>query len=234
MPRVFGNPGARPGLQRVKVIVEADGGSRGNPGPAGYGAVVWSADHGRVLAEAKASVGRATNNVAEYRGLIAGLEEAAAVGATEVTARLDSKLVVEQMSGRWRVKHPDLIPLREQALEAARAFDSVTYGWIPRAENAHADQLANAAMDAAAGEPAAASPEVVSSPAGWSGARGSADPLPAAAPRADRVVRRPPVFGPGESCAHRPGPTSGRRGGPVSGAPRRGRGRGVLPAAAGV
>ena len=157
----------------MKVIVEADGGSRGNPGPAGYGAVVWSADHGRVLAEAKASVGRTTNNVAEYHGLIAGLEEAAVVGATEVTARLDSKLVVEQMSGRWRVKHPDLIPLRERALEAARAFDTVSYGWIPRAENAHADRLANAAMDAAAGESADAAPEVVSSPAGWSGARGA-------------------------------------------------------------
>lgn len=159
----------------MKVIVEADGGSRGNPGPAGYGAVVWSADRGRVLVEAKASIGRTTNNVAEYHGLIAGLEAAADVGATEVAARLDSKLVVEQMSGRWRVKHPDLIPLREQALEVARAFDEITYAWIPRAENAHADALANAAMDAAAdglADRSVVKPDA-SSPTAWTGARGA-------------------------------------------------------------
>jgi broad specificity phosphatase PhoE/ribonuclease HI len=161
----------------MKVIVEADGGSRGNPGPAGYGAVVWSADRERVLAETKASIGRTTNNVAEYRGLIAGLEEAAELGATEVAAQLDSKLVVEQMSGRWRVKHPDLIPLRQRAMEVAGGFDSITYAWIPRAENAHADTLANEAMDAAAEEVAGhrATAEVTpeaTSPAGWTGARG--------------------------------------------------------------
>ncbi len=155
----------------MKVIVEADGGSRGNPGPAGYGAVVWSADRGRILAESKASIGRATNNVAEYRGLIAGLREAAEIGANDVVAQLDSKLVVEQMSGRWRVKHPDLIPLRQRALELARAFDSITYAWIPRARNAHADRLANEAMDVAAA-PAALGAEAVS-PAGWTGARGA-------------------------------------------------------------
>src|SRR3978361_342920 len=110
------------GCRPVKVIVEADGGSRGNPGPAGYGAVVWSADRARVLAESKASIGRATNNVAEYRGLIAGLESAAEIGANEVAAQLDSKLVVEQMSGRWTVKHPHLMPLRSRALELSRAF----------------------------------------------------------------------------------------------------------------
>lgn len=167
----------------MKVIVEADGGSRGNPGPAGYGAVVWSADRGRVLAEAKASIGRATNNVAEYRGLIAGLEEAAQVGATEVIAQLDSKLVVEQMSGHWRVKHPDLIPLRERAVALARAFDGITYRWIPRAQNAHADALANSAMDAAADRlpddpvvTAATEAEVkpdATSPAAWTGALGA-------------------------------------------------------------
>lgn len=158
----------------MKVIVEADGGSRGNPGPAGYGAVVWSADHSTVLAERKKGIGRATNNVAEYRGLTAGLEAAAEVGATEVDARLDSKLVVEQMSGRWRVKHPDLIPLWERAVELTRAFDGVTFAWIPRAENSHADRLANEAMDAADElvAPSAASTEVVS-PAGWTGARGA-------------------------------------------------------------
>lgn len=162
----------------MKVIVEADGGSRGNPGPAGYGAVVWSADRQRVLGESKASIGRATNNVAEYRGLIAGLEEAAGLGATDVAAQLDSKLVVEQMSGRWRVKHPDLIPLRQRAVELSRAFDTITYAWIPRAKNAHADRLANEAMDAAtdqlAERPATVTaPAEAVNPAGWTGARGA-------------------------------------------------------------
>src|SRR4051812_47922711 len=124
----------------MKVKVEADGGSRGNPGAAGYGAVVFTADRGSVLAERKESIGRATNNVAEYRGLIAGLEAAAAVGATEVAVSMDSKLVVEQMVGRWRVKHPDLVPLNQRARQLAAGFDRVTYAWIPRAENSHADK----------------------------------------------------------------------------------------------
>lgn len=149
----------------MKVIVEADGGSRGNPGPAGYGAVVLSGDRSTVLAERKEAIGRATNNVAEYRGLIAGLTAAAELGATEVAVFLDSKLVVEQMSGRWRVKHPDLLELNREAAQLARQFARVDYGWIPRAENAHADRLANEAMDG--GEPASAP----ASP-GWSGARG--------------------------------------------------------------
>ncbi|MEO8814480.1 MAG: reverse transcriptase-like protein, partial [Mycobacterium sp.] len=86
----------------MKVLVEADGGSRGNPGPAGYGSVVWTADRSTVLAESKEAIGRATNNVAEYRGLIAGLEEAVRLGAAEVAVFMDSKLVVEQMAGRWK------------------------------------------------------------------------------------------------------------------------------------
>ena len=157
-----------------RVVVEADGGSRGNPGPAGYGAVVFDATHGSVLAERKESLGIATNNVAEYRGLIAGLDAAAELGASEVDVRMDSKLVVEQMSGRWKVKHPDMIPLQRQASTLARQFDSVTYTWIPRAENAHADRLANEAMDAAAGnadvepEPAAVPSEKTTPAApGW-------------------------------------------------------------------
>src|SRR4029079_8704844 len=89
LPRVRGNPVAGQGRRLVKVIVEADGGSRGNPGPAGYGSVVWTADHEDVLADSKQAIGRATNNVAEYRGLIAGLEEAAKVGASEVDVRMD-------------------------------------------------------------------------------------------------------------------------------------------------
>jgi broad specificity phosphatase PhoE/ribonuclease HI len=158
----------------MKVIVEADGGSRGNPGPAGFGSVVWSADRATVLAERKEAIGRATNNVAEYRGLIAGLEEAAGVGATEVAVAMDSKLVVEQMAGRWKVKHPDLIELHRQATALAERFDLVEYRWIPRAQNSHADRLANEAMDAAAeAEDKPASAQVVANPAGWTGARGA-------------------------------------------------------------
>ncbi|MFI6869277.1 bifunctional RNase H/acid phosphatase [Nocardia sp. NPDC050406] len=131
----------------MKVIIEADGGSRGNPGPAGYGAVVWDAAHGRVLAERREFLGVTTNNVAEYRGLIAGLEAAAELGATEVDARMDSKLVVEQLSGRWKIKHAAMIPLAERARQLIAGFDRVSFTWIPRAENSHADRLANEAMD---------------------------------------------------------------------------------------
>ncbi len=130
--------------------MEADGGSRGNPGPAGFGAVVWSQDHGTVLAEHGQAIGVTTNNVAEYRGLIAGLEEARRLGATEVAVSMDSKLVVEQMSGRWKVKHPGMAELHQQARALASTFDSVTYSWIPRELNKYADRLANEAMDAQA------------------------------------------------------------------------------------
>ncbi|WP_208115269.1 MULTISPECIES: bifunctional RNase H/acid phosphatase [Pseudonocardia] len=129
------------------MVVEADGGSRGNPGPAGYGAVVLDAGGRQVLAEVYDGLGTATNNVAEYRGLIAGLAAALQLGATEVEARLDSKLVVEQMSGRWKVKHPGLQLLVDEARDLVRQFDSVTFGWIPRKDNARADALANRAMD---------------------------------------------------------------------------------------
>lgn len=155
----------------MKVIVEADGGSRGNPGPAGYGSVVWTADHESVLAESKQSIGTATNNVAEYRGLIAGLEDAVKLGASDVDVRMDSKLVVEQMSGRWQVKHPDLKALMAQANTVAATFDRVEYTWIPRAENSHADRLANEAMDAEADKEQEEKPVATSSP-GWTGARG--------------------------------------------------------------
>ncbi|WP_405858888.1 bifunctional RNase H/acid phosphatase [Streptomyces sp. NBC_01515] len=135
-------------------IVEADGGSRGNPGPAGYGSVVIDATTGETLAEAAEYIGIATNNVAEYRGLVAGLRTAHALDpAAHIHVRMDSKLVVEQMSGRWKIKHPDMKPL---AAEAGGVFpaDQVTYEWIPRAQNKHADRLANEAMDAGKrGEP---------------------------------------------------------------------------------
>ncbi|MEU5127064.1 bifunctional RNase H/acid phosphatase [Streptomyces mobaraensis] len=131
-----------------RFVVEADGGSRGNPGPAGYGAVVLDAATGEVLAEAAEYIGTATNNVAEYKGLIAGLEAARALDPdAEITVRMDSKLVVEQMSGRWKIKHPDMRPLAARARLVFPA-DRVGYEWIPRERNKHADRLANEAMDA--------------------------------------------------------------------------------------
>ncbi len=131
------------------VVVHADGGSRGNPGPAGYGAVVFD-PAGAVLAERSAALGVTTNNVAEYSGLIAGLQAALDLGASSVTARLDSKLVVEQMSGRWKIKNADLQSLAAAAQQLASRFDRVDFEWVPRARNGHADRLANEAMDAAA------------------------------------------------------------------------------------
>ena len=128
-------------------IVEADGGSRGNPGPAGYGCVVLDAATGETLVETYEYLGVVTNNVAEYRGLLAGLRAAHDLDpSATVHVRMDSKLVVEQMSGRWKIKHPDMKPL---ALEAGRVFPPgrVTYEWIPREENKRADRLANEAMD---------------------------------------------------------------------------------------
>ena len=164
----------------MKVIAEADGGSRGNPGPAGYGAVLFDVDHSAVLAERKESLGVTTNNVAEYRGLIAALTAAAELGAAEVTVRMDSKLVVEQMSGRWKIQHPDMIPLAGEAKRLTERFDNVEFVWIPRNQNGHADRLANEAMDAAVGvTPASAESDTgttVKAPAtspGWTGARGA-------------------------------------------------------------
>ncbi|QIK09032.1 bifunctional RNase H/acid phosphatase [Streptomyces sp. Je 1-4] len=130
------------------LIVEADGGSRGNPGPAGYGAVVLDPETGEALAEAAEFIGTATNNVAEYKGLVAGLRAAHALDPQAcVRVRMDSKLVVEQMSGRWKIKHPDMKPLAAEARSVIPP-DRVTYEWIPRAQNKHADRLANEAMDA--------------------------------------------------------------------------------------
>lgn len=133
--------------RRLRVIVEADGGARGNPGPAGFGAVVREAATGEVLVELGESIGTATNNVAEYSGLIAGLRAAADLGAVEVEVRMDSQLVVEQMSGRWQIKNPGLRPLAAQAATLATRFGSVRYTWVPREQNRAADALANAAMD---------------------------------------------------------------------------------------
>jgi len=128
------------------VIIEADGGSRGNPGPAAYGAVLTDADTGEVIAEDGRTIGVATNNVAEYSGLIAGLRlaERYAPGA-DIEVRMDSKLVVEQMSGRWKIKHPDMRPLATEANQLA-PFGTI-YTWVPRERNKHADRLANEALD---------------------------------------------------------------------------------------
>jgi probable phosphoglycerate mutase len=140
----------------LRLIVEADGGSRGNPGPAAYGALVRDAGTGDVLVEVCEAIGVATNNVAEYRGVIAGLSEAKKIDPdATVEARLDSKLIVEQMSGRWKIKNPDLKPL---ALEVRRIFpaERVTYTWVPRERNTHADRLVNKALDGEPSRPAAA------------------------------------------------------------------------------
>ena len=133
--------------ERRRLIVEADGGSRGNPGPAAYGALVRDPDTGDVLAETAEALGFATNNVAEYRGLIAGLRAAREIDPEAIVeARLDSKLVVEQMSGRWKLRNDDL---RRLAVEANQVFPQgrVTYAWVPRAHNSAADRLVNAALD---------------------------------------------------------------------------------------
>lgn len=140
----------RGGSQPDKVQIFADGGSRGNPGIAGSGSVIIDAASGQTLRTIAWVVGKkATNNVAEYQGLINGLQAAADLGAREVAVRMDSKLVVEQMSGRWKIKHPDMQKLALRARELLARFAEVTFTWVPRKENAAADALANEAMDAA-------------------------------------------------------------------------------------
>ena len=132
------------------LIVEADGASRGNPGAASYGTVVRDGETGELLAELAEAIGRATNNVAEYRGVIAGLEAAQRIDPdARVEVRMDSKLVVEQLSGRWQVKHADMKPLAERARRAFPA-NGIGFTWVPRSQNKHADKLANQALDAAA------------------------------------------------------------------------------------
>lgn len=133
------------------LVVEADGGSRGNPGPAAYGAIVRDGDTGRVLVEVAETIGETTNNVAEYRGVLAGIEHALAIDPeARIEARLDSKLIVEQMSGRWAIKNA---ALRDLALAVRRLRSDVSYTWVPREQNTAADRLVNEALDAqAAGE----------------------------------------------------------------------------------
>jgi broad specificity phosphatase PhoE/ribonuclease HI len=150
--------GAHAGIRVVsprRLIVESDGGSRGNPGPAGYGAVVRDASTGEVLAERYEFLGVVSNNVAEYRGLLAGLTAAKEIDPEAyVDVRCDSRLVVEQMSGRWQVKHPDMRPLVREGASLAASFGPghVSYTWIPRERNKDADRLANRAMDEGTGK----------------------------------------------------------------------------------
>jgi ribonuclease HI len=132
----------------LKLVVHVDGGARGNPGPAAAAAVITTPE-GEVLDEASVALGTATNNVAEYRGLLLGLERARALGATEVDVVNDSELVAHQVNGRYRVKHPDMVPLHRAAQEALRGFERWSVRPVPRAENAHADALVNRELDRA-------------------------------------------------------------------------------------
>ena len=135
-----------------RLVVEADGGSRGNPGVAGYGALVRDPQTGAVLARRAAPLGMASNNVAEYTGLLVGLEAAAALApGASIEARLDSKLVVEQMSGRWKIKQEDMRRLALQARDVVRGIEAaggqVRFTWVPREENSRADSLATKAIE---------------------------------------------------------------------------------------
>lgn len=129
------------------LIVEADGGSRGNPGIAAGGAVVADAATGELLAELGVYVGVATNNVAEYRGMLEGVRRAFEIDpGASVHVLMDSKLVVEQMSGRWKIKHPDMAKIAREARELI-GHRPVTFEWVPRLQNSRADALANRSMD---------------------------------------------------------------------------------------
>jgi ribonuclease HI len=132
----------------VKAILYSDGASRGNPGPAGAGAVLLDED-GHVLAELTKFLGVTTNNVAEYNGFILGLEEAKRRGVDDLDVRMDSLLVVEQMRGRWKIKHPNMKPLALRAGELFASFPKRTIAHVPRDANAIADALSNKAIDEA-------------------------------------------------------------------------------------
>lgn len=132
----------------MKLVVHVDGGSRGNPGPAAAAAVL-STPAGDVVDEAHEFLGVASNNVAEYRGLLLGLERARALGATEVDVVNDSELVAKQINGVYKVKHPDMRPLHAAAREALGQFDSWRVRTVPREQNEGADALVNQALDAA-------------------------------------------------------------------------------------
>lgn len=134
----------------MKVVVHVDGGARGNPGPAAAAAVLTDPATGAVIDEASAYLGETTNNVAEYRGLLLGLERARALGAGEVEVVNDSELIAKQVNGEYKVKHPDMKALHAEALRALGVFGSWSIRSVPRAQNADADALVNQALDAAA------------------------------------------------------------------------------------
>jgi len=135
----------------MKVVAYTDGASRGNPGPAAYGVVVYDAA-GKELHTGSRALGRATNNQAEYQGAIAALEAALGLGAREVELRMDSELVIRQLSGRYRVRNPGLIPLHKRILALRERFDRVALVHVPREQNRVADKLANQALDHRAGQ----------------------------------------------------------------------------------
>ena len=132
----------------MRLLVHVDGGARGNPGPAAIGAVV-STPEGEVLDEASETIGEATNNVAEYKALLLGVERARALGGTDVEVINDSELIAKQIQGKYKVKHAGLRPLHQQALAALRGLDRWSIRSVPRAQNADADALVNQALDAA-------------------------------------------------------------------------------------
>ena len=133
----------------MRLLIHTDGAARGNPGPAGAGAILRDAASGEVLAEIAEPLGRATNNVAEWTAVRLALEEAMLQGATHVDLRMDSELVARQISGVYRVKHPDLKPIHAAVMEMLRSLDGYTVGHVPRALNTDADRLSNVAIDGA-------------------------------------------------------------------------------------
>jgi ribonuclease HI len=131
----------------VRVLIHTDGAARGNPGPAGAGAILRDADGGTVLAQIAEPLGHATNNVAEWTAVRLALEEARRLGAAHVDLRMDSELVARQITGIYRVKHPDLKPIHAAVMALLGAFDGYTIGHVPRELNKDADRLSNVAID---------------------------------------------------------------------------------------
>jgi ribonuclease HI len=131
----------------MRLLIHTDGAARGNPGPAGAGAILRDASTGEVLAEVAQGLGRATNNVAEWTAVRLALEEARDLGASHVDVRMDSQLVARQISGMYRVKHPDLKPIHAAVMKLLRGFEGYTVGHVPRELNKDADRLSNVAID---------------------------------------------------------------------------------------
>ncbi|WP_127127433.1 bifunctional RNase H/acid phosphatase [Georgenia sp. SYP-B2076] len=196
-----GARGSDGGVPGRRLVVETDGGSRGNPGPAGYGAVVRDAATGEVLAERAEYLGIVSNNVAEYRGLVGGLRAAAEIDPrADVEVRADSKLVVEQMSGRWKIKHEEMRTLAEQARRVLPPAQ-VRYTWVPRAQNKAADALANAVMDSRG----TVHRNLWCVDAGTAGASAAAAPAPeGVAPASERAAPAPEGTAPPSASADAP------------------------------